>query len=54
MVYRYNNRYVFWKFFCVSVYIPSKSGNYGTKLPNIRKGIELPPSTMVPVEAWYE
>ena len=49
MVYRCNYRYVFWKFFYVSVCITSKSGDYSTKLPNFRKGVELPPpSTMVP------
>ena len=55
MVYSYNYRYVFSEFFYVSAYIPNKSGDYSTKLPNFRKGIELPPpSTMVPEEAWYE
>ena len=43
MVYRHNYRYVFWKFFYVSVYISSKSGIYITKLPNFRKGVELLP-----------
>ena len=44
MFYRYNYRYVFWKFFYVSVYIPSNSGDYSTKLPIFRKGIEFPPA----------
>ena len=48
MVYRYNYRYVFRKFFYVRVYIPSKSGDHSTKLPNFGKGVELPP----PVP-WY-
>ena len=39
MVYRYNYRYVFWKFFYVSVYIPYKSSDYSTKLPDFRKGV---------------
>ena len=55
MVYRYYYRYVFRKFFYVSVYISSKSDDYSTKLPNFGKGVELPPpSTMVPEEAWCE
>ena len=37
---------VFWKFFYVSLYIPSKSGDYSTKLPNFRKDIELPPPVL--------
>ena len=54
MGYRYNYRSVFWKLSYVSVYIPSKSGNYSTKLPNFRTGTELPPpSTIVPKEASY-
>ena len=40
MVYRYYYRNVFRKFFYVSVYIPSKYGDYSTKLPNFSKGVE--------------
>ena len=34
-------------FFYISVYIPSKSGDYNTKLPNFRKSIKLPPPSTI-------
>ena len=41
-------------FMLAYIYIPSKSGDYSTKAPNFRKGVEMPPpSTMVPEESWY-